>query len=89
MGPRLGYHTGTLPHLCIRYPVPMASNLHALPDSPCIGVCSTLFDEICKGCGRTATEVSNWVFMSDAEKRVVWERIEREGTAMRFKNDKL
>lgn len=67
----------------------MASNLHALPDSPCIGVCSTLFDEVCKGCGRTATEVSNWVFMSDTEKRAVWERIEREGTAMRFRNDKL
>ena len=70
-------------------PFSMASNLHALPDSPCIGVCSTLFDEICKGCGRTASEVSNWVFMSDDEKRVVWERIEREGTAMRFRNDKL
>ncbi|MFL9895775.1 DUF1289 domain-containing protein [Paraburkholderia sp. RL17-383-BIF-A] len=67
----------------------MASNLHDLPDSPCIGVCSTLFDEVCKGCGRTATEVSNWVFLSDEEKRAVWVRIEQEGTAMRFANDKL
>jgi uncharacterized protein len=67
----------------------MASNLHDLPDSPCIGVCSTLFDEVCKGCGRTAMEVANWVFMSDEEKRAVWVRIEREGTAMRFKYDKL
>jgi uncharacterized protein len=25
-------------------------------DSPCIGICSTLFDEICMGCGRTAQE---------------------------------
>lgn len=66
----------------------MASNLHDLPDSPCIGVCSTLFDEICKGCGRTAMEVSNWVFMTDEEKRAVWERIEREGTAMRFQKDR-
>jgi uncharacterized protein len=33
--------------------------------------------------------VSNWVFMSDDEKLVVWARIEREGTAMRFRNDKL
>ncbi|MET3819789.1 putative Fe-S protein YdhL (DUF1289 family) [Burkholderia ambifaria] len=62
----------------------MASNLHDLPDSPCIGVCSTLFDEVCKGCGRTAAEVSNWVFLSDDEKRAVWERIKREGTAMRL-----
>jgi predicted Fe-S protein YdhL (DUF1289 family) len=68
---------------------PMASNLHDLPDSPCIGVCSTLFDEVCKGCGRTAGEVSNWVFLTDDEKRAVWERITREGTAMRFKYDKL
>ena len=67
----------------------MSSNLHDLPDSPCIGVCSTLFDEVCKGCGRTALEVSNWVFLSDDEKRAVWERITREGTAMRFQYDKL
>jgi len=54
------------------------------PDSPCVGICSTLFDEVCQGCGRTAMEVSNWVFMSDAEKQAVWERITREGTARRF-----
>lgn len=60
------------------------SELHDRPDSPCIGVCSTLFDDVCKGCGRTADEVSNWVFFSEQEKAVVWERITREGTAMRF-----
>ncbi len=54
------------------------------PDTPCIGVCSTLFDRICKGCGRTDEEVSNWVFYSDEQKRIVWDRIEQEGTAMRF-----
>ena len=56
----------------------------AVSDSPCIGICSTLFDEICKGCGRTALEVSNWVFMSLEEKQAVWTRIQAEGTAMRF-----
>ena len=66
----------------------MASNLHDIPDSPCIGVCSTLFDEVCKGCGRTAAEVSNWVFMTDTEKRAVWQRLEAEGTAMRFHKGK-
>jgi len=55
------------------------------PDSPCIGICSTLFDEICQGCGRTATEVSNWVFFSEEEKRVIWARITAEGTARRFR----
>ncbi len=53
-------------------------------DSPCIGVCTTLYDEICQGCGRTLNEVSNWVFFSDAEKAAVWERIRAEGTATRF-----
>ncbi|AYQ88510.1 MULTISPECIES: DUF1289 domain-containing protein [Burkholderia] len=67
----------------------MSSNLHDKPDSPCIGVCSTLFDDVCKGCGRTAFEVANWVFMSEEEKAAVWERITLDGTAMRFKYDKL
>ncbi|SDV50509.1 DUF1289 domain-containing protein [Chitinasiproducens palmae] len=61
------------------------SDLHDRPDSPCIGICSTLFDEVCQGCGRTALEVSNWVFMNEAERRAVWDRIEREGTAIRFR----
>lgn len=55
------------------------------PDSPCIGICSTLFDEICQGCGRSAMEVSNWVFMDDTEKQAVWERITREGKGKRFR----
>ncbi|HDR9488313.1 TPA: DUF1289 domain-containing protein [Burkholderia aenigmatica] len=65
----------------------MASTLHDVPDSPCVGVCSTLFDDVCKGCGRMADEVSHWVFMNDDEKRATWERIRREGTAMRFRRD--
>ncbi len=48
-------------------------------DSPCVAVCSTLFDDICRGCGRTVMEVSNWVFMSDEEKDAVWVRIKAEG----------
>jgi predicted Fe-S protein YdhL (DUF1289 family) len=53
-------------------------------DSPCIGVCTTLYDEICQGCGRTLSEVSNWVFLSDEEKATVWKRIRTEGSAQRF-----
>jgi len=48
-------------------------------DSPCVAVCSTLYDEICRGCGRTVMEVANWVFFSEAEKRRVWERITAQG----------
>jgi predicted Fe-S protein YdhL (DUF1289 family) len=57
-------------------------------DPPCIGICSTLYDEICKGCGRTLIEVSNWVFMKPEEKAAVWKRIQAEGTAMRFQRNK-
>jgi predicted Fe-S protein YdhL (DUF1289 family) len=53
-------------------------------DSPCIGVCTTLYDEICQGCGRTLEEVSNWVFYSPEEKSKVWQRIRADGTAQRF-----
>lgn len=48
-------------------------------DSPCVAICSTLFDEICRGCGRTAFEVSNWVFMEEGERKIVWDRIRAQG----------
>lgn len=48
-------------------------------DSPCVAVCSTLFDDVCRGCGRTVMEVSNWVFMDQAEKQAVWVRIHSQG----------
>jgi uncharacterized protein len=57
-------------------------------DSPCIGYCSTTFgDEVCLGCGRSAQEVIQWIFMGDEEKRVIWARIEADGTAMRFRKE--
>jgi uncharacterized protein len=49
------------------------------PDTPCVAVCSTTFDDVCRGCGRTVEEVANWVFMSDEEKERVWTRITAEG----------
>ena len=55
------------------------------PDAPCIAICSTSQgDEICKGCGRTFSEVQHWTSMTPAEKRVTWRRITQEGTAWRF-----
>ena len=51
----------------------------ARPDTPCVAVCSTTFDEVCRGCGRTVVEVANWVVMTAEEKEKVWERITREG----------
>lgn len=49
------------------------------PDTPCVAVCSTTFDEVCRGCGRTVAEVANWVAMSPEQKEVVWERILAQG----------
>ncbi|MGV3655150.1 MAG: DUF1289 domain-containing protein [Noviherbaspirillum sp.] len=49
------------------------------PDTPCVAVCSTTFDDVCRGCGRTVIEVANWVFLSEQEKNSVWERITAQG----------
>ena len=54
------------------------------PDSPCVAVCTTLYDEVCKGCGRTYIEGANWVFLSEEEREVVWQRIDADGTAWRY-----
>ncbi len=48
-------------------------------DSPCVAVCSTLYDDICRGCGRTAMEVANWVFLSEDERQDVRTRIKAQG----------
>jgi len=58
---------------------PSGRGIFAASDSPCVAVCSTLYDDICRGCGRTAMEVANWVFMSDEEKKQVWQRIRAQG----------
>jgi predicted Fe-S protein YdhL (DUF1289 family) len=49
------------------------------PDTPCVAVCSTTFDDVCRGCGRTVAEVAHWVAMSDDQKDVVWRRILAQG----------
>lgn len=48
-------------------------------DSPCVAICSTLYDDICRGCGRTAMEVAEWVFLTPEEKKQVWIRIKAQG----------
>jgi predicted Fe-S protein YdhL (DUF1289 family) len=55
------------------------------PDTPCIAICSTSQgDDVCKGCGRTFSEVQYWTEMRATEKRVTWRRITQEGTSWRF-----
>jgi predicted Fe-S protein YdhL (DUF1289 family) len=60
-------------------------SLPARPDTPCVAVCSTTFDEVCRGCGRTVVEVAHWVSMSVAEKERVWQRILTQGYPRRNK----
>lgn len=56
-------------------------------DTPCVGVCNTLYADVCQGCGRTAQEEATWTVMSEQEKDVVWNRIIalgwRPGTGVR------
>lgn len=55
------------------------------PDSPCIAICSTTQgDALCKGCGRSFEEVRHWTELDPFDKRAVWRRILREGSAWRF-----
>lgn len=55
------------------------------PDTPCIAICSTSQgDEMCKGCGRSFTEVQYWTQMSPVEKRATWRRISTNASAWRF-----
>jgi predicted Fe-S protein YdhL (DUF1289 family) len=58
---------------------PALPALPVRPDTPCVAVCSTTFDEVCRGCGRTVVEVAHWVTMSVAQKEVVWQRILSQG----------
>ena len=44
--------------------------------TPCIGVCSTgIGDSVCRGCKRFAHEVIDWNGYSEAQKRIVDERL--------------
>jgi predicted Fe-S protein YdhL (DUF1289 family) len=51
------------------------------PSSPCIGYCSTsLGDTVCKGCGRTAEEVDQWLLLDEEQKQIIWDRVNRMDT---------
>ena len=60
-------------------------NVPERADTPCVAVCSTTFDEVCRGCGRTVVEVAQWVSMSADAKELVWTRILAQGYPRRNK----
>lgn len=44
-------------------------------DNPCVAKCTTLYTDVCLGCGRTSDEVSNWVTFSEEKKSEIWKRL--------------
>ena len=57
----------------------MSDGVRAGRDSPCVGVCNTLYSDTCQGCGRTAQEDSHWSTFTDQQKAAVWDRIIGQG----------
>ncbi|ARN76496.1 DUF1289 domain-containing protein [Oceanicoccus sagamiensis] len=55
----------------------MSKELEIRVKTPCIGVCSTgIGDSVCRGCKRFAHEVIHWNGYSQAEKRIIDQRLE-------------
>lgn len=45
--------------------------------TPCVGICSTTFgDVVCRGCRRYLHEIIDWNRYSDAQKRLIWQRLD-------------
>ena len=56
----------------------MPETARRLRRTPCIGVCSTTYgDLVCRGCKRFAHEVVGWNGFADAQRHVVWTRLNR------------
>ena len=58
-------------------PTPKSYELEPFVDveSPCTGICQTDFFDVCKGCGRTLEEISEWPFLSNREKQQIVDRL--------------
>jgi predicted Fe-S protein YdhL (DUF1289 family) len=49
--------------------------------SPCISVCVLDEQDVCQGCFRTASEVTDWFMASERERREILERSRRRREA--------
>lgn len=48
------------------------------PQTPCIGICSTTYgDNVCRGCSRFVDEVIAWNGYTEAQKKPLWQRLNR------------
>ena len=45
------------------------------PQSPCISVCALDENDVCRGCYRSAKEITDWFMASDEEKYRILERV--------------
>ena len=79
-------HACTTQIFLISEPDPLKA-VAAAVGSPCVGVCSTTFDDVCIGCGRTVSEVAQWAVMTDDQKQNVWQRIVLKGFPCRDKRN--
>ena len=43
--------------------------------SPCVSVCALDENDICMGCYRSATEITDWFMASDEDKRAIMRRV--------------
>lgn len=52
-------------------------NTYSKQDSPCIGICSTVYgDDVCRGCKRFNEEIIDWNRFQQAQKDKVYVRID-------------
>ena len=56
-------------------------------ESPCIRHCAINQQQICSGCGRTKSEISNWRTMSEEEKAEVCSKARLRSSSMQQVRD--
>lgn len=49
--------------------------------SPCIGVCTTDFNDVCMGCFRTTQEIAAWASYSEAQRLRIMNTLEQRRDA--------
>ncbi|WP_010131584.1 DUF1289 domain-containing protein [Microbulbifer agarilyticus] len=51
--------------------------------SPCVSVCALNSEDICEGCFRSGTEISQWGKMNNAQKREVLSKCQERAVEMK------
>jgi uncharacterized protein len=44
--------------------------------SPCVGICTLDAEQICEGCGRSASEIALWTQFSAAQRHAIMARLD-------------